>query len=109
MLKNKKMTVTLALFLAVIFLLPNIAAAQNEYGANDLIDQGVNLVNSGLRESIANIINIVLGFLGVIGIFIVLYGGFIWMTSAGNPEKIVVGIFTVQPCKNYFRYGFRRN
>ncbi len=30
----------------------------------------------------------ILGFLGLIAVLIILYGGFTWMTSAGNEEKI---------------------
>ncbi len=41
-----------------------------------------------LAETIAKIIKIVLGFLGVIFIVLIIYAGFSWMTSAGNEEKI---------------------
>lgn len=41
-----------------------------------------------LRIIIARIINTALSFLGIIAVIIVLYGGFTWMTSAGNPDKL---------------------
>ncbi len=41
-----------------------------------------------LRTTIMLIINIILGFLGIIAIIIVLYGGFKWMTAAGNEEQV---------------------
>ena len=41
-----------------------------------------------LREGIMAIINVLLGFLGIIAIVIILYGGFVWLTSAGNEEKV---------------------
>jgi hypothetical protein len=41
-----------------------------------------------IREGIMAVIRILLGFLGIIAIVIVLYGGFIWLTSAGNEEKV---------------------
>jgi len=41
-----------------------------------------------LVETITNIIQIILGFLGVIAIIIVLVAGFQWMTAAGNEEKV---------------------
>lgn len=44
--------------------------------------------NTDPREVIANIINIALGFLGVIAVGIVLIGGFKWMTAAGNEDKV---------------------
>lgn len=58
------------------------------YGVNDLVEQGVNLGNRNLVQSVAGIINLALGFLGVLAIIFILYGGFVWMTSAGLPDKI---------------------
>jgi hypothetical protein len=36
----------------------------------------------------ASIINVILGFLGLIAVVIVLLGGFKWMTAGGNEDKI---------------------
>jgi hypothetical protein len=36
----------------------------------------------------AVLINAFLGVLAIIGIVLIVYGGFIWMTSAGNTEKV---------------------
>ncbi|MFA6410328.1 MAG: hypothetical protein WCW26_02015 [Candidatus Buchananbacteria bacterium] len=41
-----------------------------------------------IREGIMAIIRLLLSFLGIIAIVIILYGGFIWLTSAGSEEKI---------------------
>lgn len=41
-----------------------------------------------LKTTIANIVRIILGFLGIVTIIIILYGGFIWMTSFGEEDKI---------------------
>ncbi len=41
-----------------------------------------------LRVTVVRIINIFLGFLGVIAVCIVLYGGYLYMTSGGDDEKI---------------------
>lgn len=41
-----------------------------------------------LREGIMAIINVLLGFLGIIAIVIILYGGFVWLTSGGNEDKV---------------------
>ena len=60
-------------------------------------DFGINAVNDGLNNSLATgdprtiagrIINIALGFLGAIALGLVLYAGFLWMTSGGEEEKI---------------------
>ncbi len=36
----------------------------------------------------ASIINVILGFLGLIAVVIILLGGFKWMTAAGNEDKV---------------------
>ena len=41
-----------------------------------------------LREGIMSIVRLLFGFLGVIAILLMLWGGFRWMTAAGNEEKI---------------------
>ncbi len=41
-----------------------------------------------LSEFISGIIRIILGFLGVIFIILIIYAGLLWMTSAGNEDKI---------------------
>ncbi len=40
------------------------------------------------RELARNIINIILGFLGIIAVVIVLFAGFQWMTAGGEEEKV---------------------
>ena len=44
--------------------------------------------NIELIGTIARIINILLGFLGVLAVILVLWGGFKWMTAAGEESKI---------------------
>jgi len=39
------------------------------------------------REMAANVINVILGFLGIIAVILILIGGFMWMTSQGSEEK----------------------
>jgi len=53
-----------------------------EYGAATQLGQ------TDPRAVAANIINIVLGLLGIISVVIIVYAGFRWMTSAGNEEAI---------------------
>lgn len=64
--------------------------------ANAQFDPGLNQVSNGLNNSLSStdprivigrIINMVLGFLGVIAVGIILLGGFKWMTAGGNEEK----------------------
>ena len=41
-----------------------------------------------LRTTIMLVINIIMGFLGIIAVLIILTGGFKWMTAGGNEEKV---------------------
>lgn len=73
------------LVLPILALKPALAA----------FDPGLDPVNAGLNNSLTNtdprtvigrIINVALGFLGVIAVAIILYAGFKWMTAGGNEE-----------------------
>lgn len=68
------------------------AQAQNTITANDLLpDNFANATGLGqgdLDETIGSIIRAALGFLGVIAVVIILFGGFKWMTAGGNEEKV---------------------
>ncbi|MBU2575721.1 pilin, partial [Patescibacteria group bacterium] len=41
-----------------------------------------------LKGVVADVVNIVLGFLGIISVIIILFAGFKWMTAAGNEEQV---------------------
>jgi hypothetical protein len=41
-----------------------------------------------LLNMIGNIINVILGFLGVILLVYILYAGFLWMTAGGDKSKV---------------------
>ncbi|KKW17395.1 MAG: hypothetical protein UY58_C0004G0019 [Candidatus Magasanikbacteria bacterium GW2011_GWA2_50_22] len=49
---------------------------------------GLALPATDIRIIIARIIRVALGFLGLLALILILYGGFLWMTSAGNEEQI---------------------
>src|SRR3989338_6557076 len=71
-----------------ILLLPlAIFAAPADFGLSDLAGLGLGGAQDP-RLIIVNIIRILLGFLGILAVIIVLYGGFVWMTSGGNAQKI---------------------
>ncbi len=43
------------------------------------------------EDLIANIIKFILGITGSIALLLFVYGGFLWMTSAGNSEQVTKG------------------
>lgn len=42
----------------------------------------------GIPEAIGYLISIVLSFVGIIFLLLTIYGGYLWMTAAGNEEQI---------------------
>lgn len=78
--------------------LPLIALAQSNPNPFSQAQANVNSVanSSGvstggsvdLYQIIGNVINIVLGFLGVLLLLYILYAGFLWMTAGGNEDNI---------------------
>jgi len=71
-------------------LTPVLVSAQTNdiLGLNIINNANIGLQASDPRAVAARIINVALGFLGIVAVVIVLYGGFMWMTAAGNEERI---------------------
>jgi len=49
---------------------------------------GIGDADTDIRETIALIIRYLLGFLGIVFTVLIIYGGFLWMTAAGNDQQI---------------------
>src|SRR6185436_13795788 len=54
----------------------------------DLPTQFAGFSSQNLKTTIENIVRIVLGFIGIIFFSLILYGGFVWMFSQGERDKI---------------------
>ncbi|NTU98627.1 hypothetical protein HGA64_01300 [Candidatus Falkowbacteria bacterium] len=79
----------------IVVLLPTFAAhaqfqaTQDLWGGQDqAISQDIGLTNNSPQVIVARIINVALGFLGIIAVVIIVAGGFKWMTSGGSEDKI---------------------
>lgn len=48
----------------------------------------IGLGTADLKDTVVNIINWVLGLLGIVAVIMILWGGFTWLTAAGNEEKV---------------------
>ena len=92
--KNLLAAVIIMLVVAPVFALALPVQAQGD--ANELLwgNQENNVAgNLGLgakdpRAIVAGIINIALGFLGIVAVVIIILGGFKWMTAGGNEDKV---------------------
>jgi len=85
--QKKVLKIILALFLAVAGLL-FVQSVFAQFGINEVGNEIALPATEDPRIVAARIIRVALGFLGIIALAIVLYGGFVWMTSAGNEERI---------------------
>jgi len=91
--KNLLAAAIIMLIMAPVFALALPAQAVD---ANELLwgNQEENVKgNLGLGEKdpraiMAGVINIALGFLGIVAVVIIILGGFKWMTAGGNEDKV---------------------
>ena len=82
-----------SLAIVSIFAVPALVGAQVQTTNNFGLDTGFGTTlatqsNVDIREAAASIVNIILGFLGIIAVIIILAGGFKWMTASGNEDKV---------------------
>ena len=84
----KKVSVgLLTVMMLSIFALPVLVSAQElNLGLENAA--GIGLGQKDLKESFNSIIQIILSFLGILAVIIILWGGFIWMTAAGDEGKV---------------------
>jgi hypothetical protein len=69
----------------VVFASEASAAASAGWGQNNTAPTGV---PTELESTIMNIINYILGFITLIATLIIIYGGVLYLTSAGNEDQI---------------------
>ena len=55
---------------------------------NDDAASGLGLGDTDLDDAVVDLINVLLGFLGLIAVVIILICGFRWMTAGGNEDKV---------------------
>lgn len=91
--KNKlvKQILTATGLLALVLSMSAVAYATSGFGTDGAqigaIAENTNNASS-LRELVITIINYFLGFLGLLAVIMVVYGGVTYVTSAGNDEAI---------------------
>ncbi|MDO8425855.1 MAG: pilin [bacterium] len=73
---------------ASLLVLPHaVGAAGLDVGLNE-IEGTIALGTRDVRATVASIINVAMGLLGIVAVVIILAGGFMWMTAAGAEEKV---------------------
>lgn len=93
----KKMSIYVASILIGAGAILALATPTNSYAIEDLIDSNdlglsygaaTGLGTKDVRETIAQIIKVAMGLLGIVAVVIILIGGFTWMTAGGNEDKV---------------------
>ncbi len=89
-LMKKRFKLLASFLITIAFLLPAafVSAGTPVETGLDKIDENIILSNTNPIVMAVRIINIFLMFLGIIAVSLVIYGGFVWMTSNGNEDKI---------------------
>lgn len=89
-LKKKIFSFALIFVFALALATPALADVNSLLWGNQLgnVQTNVQLGNADPRLMAASFIKILLSFLGIIALVIIVIGGFQWMISGGNDEKI---------------------
>lgn len=90
--KNSLATAILGLTVCALFFQVNFAQAQTledklgvQYAENIGLPEAE---DEDVRDMTVTIVKYLITFLGIIAVIIILYGGFIWMTAAGNDDRV---------------------
>lgn len=88
LLLSVKNLVYIVYFLAIVFnfTLTNNALAQDFTGLQFANNTG--LGDNDPRDTVASLIQIIMGFLGTVAVCLILLGGFKWMMAMGNDDKV---------------------
>ena len=62
-------------------------AAELNLGLGE-VEREIALPTGDVRVVISRIINVAMGFLGIVAVLIILWGGFTWMTAGGDEAKV---------------------
>jgi len=97
--KNFKKIISIVLLVVIFFILAAVGVnAQETSNAGSVIQSSIkntarhaqlsNDSNIDLSTFIGRVIKNLLGLLGTVFLILVLYAGFMWMTAAGNEERV---------------------
>lgn len=87
----RNLTALLLVIVPVFLLLASfpVHAQTDLYGGQEAnINANIGLTSQPIQVIVARLINILLGFLGIIVLGTIVYAGYIWMTSGGDAAKI---------------------
>lgn len=68
--------------------MPIVAHAQATSFSIESVGSQIGLGNADLKTTVLNIIRLLLGLMTLIAVVLIIYGGFTWLTAAGNEERV---------------------
>lgn len=75
--------------LAGSLVLPSEVSAQTATSFSiESVGEQVGLGDADLKQTVINILRWVLGFMTLIAVVFIIYGGFVWLTAGGNEENV---------------------
>lgn len=95
---NIRLKTTYYTAMATALALPaTVLAAENPFNrartlTNSVGDTAGISTSQTLPAMVGNIINVILGFLGILLLVYMLYAGFLWMTAGGDEKKVTKAI-----------------
>jgi heme/copper-type cytochrome/quinol oxidase subunit 2 len=73
--------------MSTVIALPALASG-DIIGLNYASNFGLNSADEDVRQQAVDVIRYLMTFLGIIAVAIILWGGFQWLTAAGNQDRI---------------------
>ena len=67
--------------------LPAVTQAADPLGVRHGARSGLGAKD--IRTTTAEVINVALGLLGIVALVLIVYAGFMWMTSGGNDDQVI--------------------
>jgi len=86
----KKTAIILGLLFLAVFLISPVLAQTPQLDLGLDYAQATGLANTDIRIIVAKIIRVALGLVGITMIGFIIYAGWMYMTSAGNEEKVEI-------------------
>jgi hypothetical protein len=83
-----KIALLLLVFTVSLLAFRSVLADDNVTAGVTQVDAGIALGNTSPIQTALKVIQVILGFLGLIVVSLIIYAGYIWTISMGQPEKI---------------------
>lgn len=88
-LKAAAVSVALTVSAGAFLIAPNaFAVLTNDQLGLTQVENTIQLGSRDIRSTVASIINVMMGLLGIVAVVIILLGGFKWMTAGGDEDKV---------------------